>query len=180
MEAVEQILRCEIAGSWTAAEMTDFLRAIRELYDIHLEVHLLEEHNFKYEQIIKELERYRDADHAYKKRVFSIAIRRCMLGCLAAENMRPPKNEFLYPHEELRVHRIRYASPGVTEFVGLGKVIVEIAKYLGALLSYLKTTQQEKRDPLSDKLDVVNQLLDFNERLIPQMREGGYTDREIR
>ena len=117
--AIGATLQIEIQGAWTTEEMAKLLKYLDDIYSLYLVQELIDQS--------------RDLPE--------------VPGYLGSSSMDWLEfNQGLLPDEILRISRIRYASPGITDLAGLGLIIEKIVDFLGKIMDLIATSGQRKID----------------------------------
>ncbi|TWT41338.1 hypothetical protein [Botrimarina hoheduenensis] len=166
MDETIRILRCHIAGRWSADEMARSFAHMRDLYNLRLLLEIsaederdLEDFYFHYRDMVP-WRRRKSKRYPPLPLLFPFAYSPFQsLPLDPAELNR--LTGFVLPGEVLEVRRVSYASPGLKDFAGFGEIIGHVKDFLIYLLEFRERRRQlnsenEERELRNDALRIDN------------------------
>jgi hypothetical protein len=129
--------RIEIDGSWTARDMYREIEAITFFHDaFYLVGKLYEVNNLRNSKELSEDELYA-ADKKYLDIVEALAQPQIPVRLVG---------EFAGSDSELKVRRIEYGSPGFQDFLGVGKIVRELLRFIRDMFQIKHEIEKQKLD----------------------------------
>ena len=121
------MLRIEIAGVWTAKDFANFYKSINDIYSIFvvilIEIESAKDFNMQYIQFLTHESSHGRID---RKMYYELLERQRYTGFgygpIDISRFRDA-SELLENSEKLKVRRCEYASPGATDFTGIGQAL---------------------------------------------------------
>jgi hypothetical protein len=185
MDESREYMRLELDGNWSAEEMGHALLCLSELYNLRLFLELLREETHDYERYYFEVIgpgrrwgwRKRLSPRGFGPLAFGFPP-----GLPAIWNEREFVNlrELIRPEEGLDIRRIRYASPGSADLVGIGAVVGHVKEFVLRLIE--RRDFRRQRELSDEKAELENERIRVeNARsFVALAREVGYSDSEFR
>lgn len=182
IETEKKVLRINLDGEWTSAEFSNLFESLTFLYQLVFEIESIElQESQNYAQIPKSdisksvlnvngelykklnLPLIYENEKSFEGPIFNrISLRADQIN-----------KDFM---EDLVIKEIKYASPGFTDFVGLGKIVEQVFN----LIKYYFPNEKQKIDIIRQNIE--NGILE--EELISKKMQNlkniGYSKREIR
>jgi hypothetical protein len=181
MNSEERIMRCKIEGSWTTKDMIESLSSFRDLYNIRLGLQVVAEDSRDLEEIFYELQHFPPFRKRLKRRRLHPLLIDTLLSGYGIGVVDPSRLQTLVlPHEELKVRRIEYASPGFKDLAGLGDIVGHVKDFTLELIKHFST--RTNRNLKDEEQEIHNQALRIqNARsFVALAKECGFEDAEMR
>lgn len=181
MNTDERVMRCRIAGSWTAKDMAESLMAFRDLYNIRLGLEVFAEDQRDLEQYLIEFMHFPPLRKRLKsRRLHPLFLQALFTGPSAPIGDIANVARLVYPHEELKVRKIKYASPGFKDLAGFGEIIGHIKDFILKLVDHFGSKRsrhlKDEEHELRNQSIRIQNARDF----VGLARECGFDESEIR
>jgi hypothetical protein len=132
-EDSNKIIRFEIDGHWTVEDMRLFLTSVEDLYNLRFLLQIIYFENFISEDFYEMDYLFERMDFPYRFFKHPEEFAEFLFLLQSTSFNRNPTFEtiqehidLLQPNEKLKVRRIDYASPGLTDLAGLGAIIAQL------------------------------------------------------
>lgn len=181
MNTEERIMRCEIEGSWTAKDMAESLLSFRDLYSLRLGLEVVAEDQRDLEEMFFEMRHFPPFRRRLKTRRLHPLLFESLLAGYSLSTGDPVRiANLIYPHEELKVRRIEYSSPGFKDLAGFGEIIGHIKDFSLKLIEHF--SNKRSRDLKDDEQELRNQSLRIQNarEFVSLARECGFDEPQIR
>ena len=89
-------------------------------------------------------------------------------------------SSIVYPHEELKVRRIEYASPGFKDLAGLGEIVGHIKDFTLRFIEFFGS--RKERELKNQEIELKNQSLRIEnaQKFVSLAKECGFEQYELR
>ena len=181
MNTRERIMRCQIEGDWTAKDMAESLMSFRDVYNLRLGIQIIAEEQRDLEEFAF---RFVDTPPFRKlremKRSHSLLLQALLAQRAVSLNDPFQVSRLVYPDEELKVHRVRYESPGFKDLAGIGEIVGHVKDFTLKLLDHF--TSRRSRNLKDEECELRNQAhrIQNARDFVSLARECGFDDAEIR
>jgi hypothetical protein len=190
-----KVIRFEIDGHWTVEDMRLFLTSVEDLYNLKFLLQISHFENFTSEDFYQMdflLERmdfpYKFFKHPEEFAEFLFLLQSTTPASKLAtfETLQEHIN-LLQPNEKLKVRRINYASPGLTDLAGLGSIVGHLKDFLQFVIKEGKhwTSSREEQNLKNEEQKLKNdeqRIKNTREfiTVVKEAREIGMPELEIR
>lgn len=179
----KKVLRINLDGVWTSSEFSNLFESLTFLYQLVFEIESIELQESQYYAQIPKSDISKSIlninGELYKKMNLPLSyeneksFEELIFTPVSYLRIGQINRDFI---EDLAIKEIKYASPGFTDFVGLGKIIEQVFN----LIKHYIPNENQKNDNLKQKLE--NRILE--EELISKKLQHlqliGYSKKEIR
>lgn len=176
-------MRVEIDGQWEAKDFVDFYESVHTLYSAFAVVSIEQESEYEVERLYREFLDFYPPGRMLSRRMRFFL--RAQHGVAGGAALVPPgkfrdADDLLEPHEHLIVRRCEYASPGVTDFAGIGQVLGHVKDIILRCIDVCvsRRERQLKNELLKQERDA-KALQNVAER-IKVLKSLGYSDSHCR
>lgn len=169
-ESIE-IIRFEIDGRWTAAEMAKSLIHLEDLYNLRFVLQVVHEDWHDWEHFYYELMHFPSFRRSLKRRMLHPALFAGLYPTIPTIPLEPRElsqiSNLLYPQEQLEIRRIEYGSPGFKDLAGLGEIVGHIKDFVLAIIEHCslrkkRNLENEERELKNEQLRIENAENSFN------------------
>lgn len=181
MHESRRVLRLELEGRWSAEELGGALVSLSDLYDLRLFLELLHEDLMEWQRYFPELQglpsiRWRRLSRRPHWTWFPWWPGPPTLD--EAHLSRLP--EVIEPEERLKVRRIEYGSPGVTDLIGIGEVVGHVKDFTLKLIE--RRDSRRSRELSDERAALENDRLRIENarNFVALGRDLGYSQTELR
>jgi hypothetical protein len=177
------VLRIEIAGRWSAKDFAEFYDSIDALYSLFAVVSVEEESAREFERFYRDFIEYYPGPKMPRRYRYFLGMQRGLGGVghtpIDASKFRDAA-ALLDADERLTVRRCEYASPGATDFTGIGQALGHVKDVVLKCIDILVNRRERhlKNSILEEDLDAAA-LRNVRERL-SILKELGYSDTHCR
>jgi hypothetical protein len=179
-------LRIEIDGSWSAEDFARMFASVNDIYSVFALVKVERDSAEEMERYFREFEEYYPfplrrlprrlrGRFALQQSMFGVSLTKLIDGANLARSFESLEND-----ERLMVRRCTYASPGVTDFTGLGQALGHLKDVIIKLID-VKTASRERniRNQILEEELQAAALKNVREK-IAILKELGYTEADLR
>ncbi len=178
------MLRVEIAGRWSAKDFAEFYGSVNALYSLFALIEIEQESAYEYERLYREfLDYYPPALSSPRRSRYFLGVQRALTG-MGHSPIDPSKfrdaASLLEEEELLAVRRCEYASPGATDFTGLGQALGHVKDVvLKCVDVFVGRRKRELENALLEEQRDAEALKNVRER-INILKSLGYSDTQCR
>jgi len=162
--------------------MADSLLAFRELYNIRMGLQILAEDYRDMEEFFYEMRHFPPFRRRFKSRRLHPFMLDTMLTGFSGGASVGPENikRLVYPHEELKVRRVEYASPGFKDLAGFGDIVGHVKDFTVKMIEYFGS--RKNRNLMDEEQELKNQSLRIKNarEFVGLAKECGFEESELR
>ncbi|MBM4146789.1 MAG: hypothetical protein FJ240_11055 [Nitrospira sp.] len=184
MNTEKKVLRFEIDGHWTVQHMAQLLSHTRDLYNLSILQQAIYEDWHDMERFWFEVMEYPPFRKTWRRKFLHpgmIPFFPYSTTIIPADTEALSRlTSYYYPDEELELRKIIYGSPGFTDLTGIGEAVGHVKDFVLKIIEHFinkkqRNLENEERELRNQKLRLENA-----REFIKILREGGYTEAEIR
>jgi hypothetical protein len=186
MDESRQSLRFQIDGPWSAEDMGSLFLSLSDLYDLRLLLELFSDESRLIDRYYEEFFHRYPFPSRRRRRFLSLAPFPWEAGLFGAilptldEAHLSRLSQVLDPDERLAVQRVRYASPGSIDLVGIGAVMGHVKDFAVKMIERHDNKRQRKLSDERAALENDRLRIENARNFVALARELGYTETEIR
>lgn len=178
------MLRVNIDGRWSAKDFADFYESVDTLYSLFSLIEIEKESVYEFERFYQEFFHFYPPGLSSPRRFrHFLGIQRGMpaVGNLPIDPFKfKDASALLEAHERLSVRRCEYASPGVTDFSGIGQALGHVKDVvLKCIDVWVGRRERQLKNELLEHQRDAEALKNVRERL-SVLKELGYSDSHCR
>lgn len=177
------MLRVEIAGRWSARDFADYYESIDALYCLFAVVSIEKDSARDFEQFYRDFLEFYPGPNSSRRYRYFLGMQRG-LGGFGHTPIDPSKFReaaaLLHADEQLTVRRCEYASPGATDFTGIGQALGHVKDVvLKCVDVWINRDERKIKNQILEQERDAAALKNVRERL-SVLKELGYTDSQCR
>ncbi len=184
MNETTGIIRFELDGSWSVAELGKSLAHLDDLYNLRLMLQVIHEDWHDWEKMYFEFMHFPPFRRILKRGILHPSMIP-LTGLYAGVPGIPlePRNlsrisNLIYPDEQLQVRQIKYSSPGFVDLAGIGAIVGHIKDFILAIIPSVRKKRQLENKKLEEEIQGIR--IENALKFVQLAKDLGYTGSELR